>query len=97
MKGGSDPYKLNHFLKESIYVNCFNRLRFLAEVSTKLHKMHFFGQFKDRNSERKHGKQIYNPNFSSNSSVLTVCDIHFYFKMVKIHFHVVTPLVSSGL
>ena len=27
-----------------IYVNCFNRLRFLAEVSTKLQKMHFFGQ-----------------------------------------------------
>ena len=25
----------------SIYVNCFNRLRFLAEVSTKLQKMHF--------------------------------------------------------
>ena len=26
-----------------IYVNCFNRLRFLAEVSIKLWKMHFFG------------------------------------------------------
>ena len=39
----------------SIYVNCFNRLRFLAEVSTKLQKMHFFGQFKDHNSGRKHG------------------------------------------
>ena len=26
---------------KSIYVNCFNRLRFLAEVSTKLQKMHF--------------------------------------------------------
>ena len=64
MKGGSDPYKLNHFLKESIYVNCFNRLRFLAEVSTKLHKMHFFGQFKDRNSERKHGNQIKIPQWS---------------------------------
>ena len=25
----------------SIYVNCFNRLRFLAEVSTKLQKIHF--------------------------------------------------------
>ena len=25
----------------SIYVNCFNTLRFLAEVSTKLQKMHF--------------------------------------------------------
>ena len=27
----------------SIYVNCLNTLRFLAEVSTKLQKMHFFG------------------------------------------------------
>ena len=39
----------------SIYVNCFNILRFLAEVSTKLQKIHFFGQFKDYNSGRKHG------------------------------------------
>ena len=39
----------------SIYVNCFNRIRFLAEGSTKLQKMHFFGQFKDHNSRRKHG------------------------------------------
>ena len=39
----------------SIYVNCFNRLRFLAEVSTKLQKMHFFGQIKNYNSGRKHG------------------------------------------
>ena len=38
-----------------IYVNCFNRLRSLAEVSTKLQKIHFFGQFKDHISERKHG------------------------------------------
>ena len=39
----------------SIYVNCFNTLRFLAEASTKFQKVHFFGQFKDRNSGRKHG------------------------------------------
>ena len=61
MNGGSGPYKPYHFLKDckkifrSIYVNCFNILRFLAEVSTKLQKMHFFGQFKDCNSWRKHG------------------------------------------
>ena len=30
-----------------ICVSPFNRLRFLAEVRTKLQKMHFFGQFKD--------------------------------------------------
>ena len=39
----------------SIYVNCFNTCRFLAEVSTKLQKMHLYGQFKDHNSGRKHG------------------------------------------
>ena len=38
-----------------IYVNCFNRLRFLAEVSTKFSKMHFLGQFMDHNSGRIHG------------------------------------------
>ena len=40
----------------SIYINCFNRLRYLAEVSTKLQKMHVFIQFKDYNSGRKHRK-----------------------------------------
>ena len=53
-----------------IYVNCFNRLRFLAEVSTELQKMHFFGQFKDYNSGRKHGNQTINPIFSFTFSVL---------------------------
>ena len=38
-----------------IYVNCFNRLRFLAKVSTTLKKIHFFGQFKDHNSGRRCG------------------------------------------
>ena len=38
-----------------IYVNCFNRLRFLAEVRTNSKKeMHFFGQFKDHNSWGAH-------------------------------------------
>ena len=38
-----------------IYVYCFNRFRFLPEISTKLQKMHFFGQFKDDSSGRRHG------------------------------------------
>ena len=54
----------------SIYVNCFNRLRFLAEISTKLQKMHFFGQFKEYNSGRKHGNQTNDPIFSSTFSAL---------------------------
>ena len=32
MNGSSDFYKTYHFLKEFIHVNCFGRLRFLAEV-----------------------------------------------------------------
>ena len=54
----------------SIYVNCFNRLRCLAEISTKLQKMHFFGQFKEYNSGRKHGNQTNYPIFSSIFSAL---------------------------
>ena len=46
-----------------IYVNYFNRLRFLAEISTKLQKMHCFGQFKDHNSESKHGNYTNDPTF----------------------------------
>ena len=46
-----------------IYVNFFNRLRFLVEFSTKLQTMHFSGQFKDHKSGRKHGSQTNNPIF----------------------------------
>ena len=62
----------------SIHVNCFNRLRFLAEVSTKLQKMHFFEGFEDHNSGRKDGNETNGPIFSSTFSALTFCNIHFY-------------------
>ena len=57
MDGGSDPYKPCHFLKECNenfqmqYVNCFNRPKFLAEVSINLQKMHFFRQFNPNKAE----------------------------------------------
>ena len=54
----------------SIYVNCFSRLRFLAEVSTKLQKMDLFAQFKGHNSGRKYGNETNDPIFSSTFSVL---------------------------
>ena len=59
MNGGSDPYKPYHFLKDcnknfQIHIGKFSKLRLPAEVSTELQKMHFFGQFKDHNSGRKH-------------------------------------------
>ena len=62
----------------SIYINCFNRLRFLAEVISKLQKMHFFGKFKDHKSERKHWNWTNDHIFSSTFSTLTVCNIRFY-------------------
>ena len=61
-----------------VYANCFNRLRFYAEVSTKLWKMHLFGQFTDHNSGRKHGNQANDPIFSSTFFALTVCNTYFY-------------------
>ena len=64
MNGGSDPYKRwlrPHFLKDcnkdfQIHLcKLLYTLRFLAEASIKLQKMHFFGQFKGHNPGRKHG------------------------------------------
>ena len=46
-----------------ICVNFSNRLKFLDDVSTKFQKMHFFGQFKENNSGRKHGNQTNDPFF----------------------------------
>ena len=83
MNSGSDPYKLYHFPKDcnknfQIHVICFNRLRFLVEVRSKLSKMHFFGQFKDRNSESKHGNYTNYPSFLSTFSVLFVIFIFIF-------------------
>ena len=36
-----------------IEINYFNIFRFLAEVSTNLQKMHYFGKFKDHNSGKE--------------------------------------------
>ena len=46
-----------------IYVNCFNRLGFLSEASTKFQSIHFFGQIKDHTSGRKHKNQTNDPIF----------------------------------
>ena len=70
-----------------IYVNTFNRLRFLAEISTKLQKMHFLGQITDHNSN--------DLIFSSTFSVLLVTFI-FVFENVQNFFHVFPSLVHSG-
>ena len=54
------------------YVNCFNRLRFLVEISTKLWEMHFSRQIKGHNSGRKLKNQTNDLIFSSTFSAVFV-------------------------
>ena len=69
-----------------IYVNCLNRHRFLAVVSTKLQNLHFFRQFKDHKLRKKTWKLDKWPLFffffffffSPLFSALDVCNIHFW-------------------
>ena len=51
----------------------FTDLRFLAKVSTKLH---FFRQFKDHNSEWRHGNETNNPIF--HLFLCSVSNFHFW-------------------
>ena len=71
-----------------IEINCFNISRFLTEVSTNLQKMHYFGQFKDHNLEKKKVNLTNDPIvffcfLSSNCLWYSLL----YLKIVKIHFH----------
>ena len=99
----SDPYKNTIFWKSMmrsfrwIEINCFNRFRFLAEVSTNLQKMHYFGQFKDHNSGSKKRKLYKWPHFVHLLFELCLGYSFLYSKIVKIHFHGVSFLVHSGL
>ena len=83
MNGGLDPYKRYHFLKECNenfqmqYVNCFNRLRFLAEVGTKLQIMHFLDHLRPITQEGIMKTRQMIQFFSSTFSTLTTCNIHF--------------------
>ena len=68
MNGGSEPYNPYHFLKEcngnfQIHIcNCFKRLRFLAEVSTKLQK----NAHQQGNMETRQMGPYVPPTFSAN-------------------------------
>ena len=57
-----------------IHLNCFNRLGLLAEVGTKLQKIHFFRQFKNQEGDIETIQMT--PIFSCTFSALTVCNIH---------------------
>ena len=80
-----------------IWMNCFNRLRFLTEVSTNLQKMHFFWQFKDHISERKKGKRANDTVFSSTFRANCISYSFLYLKNINILFYRVLSLVHSGL
>ena len=61
-----------------IYVNCFNILRFLAEVSTKLQKMHFLDNLRTIILGGKIETRQMTPFIPSAFSALIVCGIHFW-------------------
>ena len=61
-----------------MYVNCFNTLRFLAEVSTKMEKMDFLDNLRTITQEGSTETRQMTPFLLSTFAALTVCDIHFY-------------------
>ena len=63
-----------------IYVSCINIFRFTAEVSTKLQKIHSFGQLKDHKSEGNIITKQVIPFFSSTFSAATVTFIFFIWR-----------------
>ena len=80
-----------------IYVNCFNRLKFLAEVSSKLQKIQFLDNLRTITQERNIEARHMNP-FSSTFSAFTVCNIHFcIWKWEKFIFMWSLCLVCCGL
>ena len=79
-----------------IHVNCFNRLRFLAEVRTKLQNCTFLDNLKTTTQEGNMDTRQITPFFSSFFFRCNCLKHSFkYLKIVKIHFHVVPPLVYS--
>ena len=75
----------------SIYVNCFNTLRFLAEVSTNLQKLHFLDNLRpitqEGSTETRQMTPFFIYFFCSNWLKYSFS----YLTMVKFHFLVVPP------
>ena len=59
-----------------IYVNCFNKLSFFANINRKMQEIHFFGQFKDHKSQE--GNQANDTISSSTFSDVPVCFIFIF-------------------
>ena len=62
-----------------IYINCFNRFRFLAKVSTKLWKCTFLENLRTITQEGNMETKQMTLFSSSTFSALTLCSIHFCF------------------
>ena len=79
MNGVSDPYNFLNIMRtfKCIYVNYFNRLRFLAEISTSFQKMHFFDNLRTKIKKANRETRQINPFSSSTFSTLSACNIHF--------------------
>ena len=60
-----------------LYVDCFKILRFLAELSTKLQKNHFFDNLRTITQEGNMETELMTSFFSSTFSTVTFYDIHF--------------------
>ena len=102
--GASDVYKACHFWEtviktvRSIYVNFFNTLRFLAEFSTKLQKLHFLDNLRTITQERNTELDKWH-HFLSNFAAITVCNIQFYIwkwsKFIFLWYHLWSILVCK--
>ena len=79
-----------------IYVNCLNRLRFLAEVSTKLQKMHFLENLRTITQDGSMETREMTPFFWSTYSILFVIFIS-EFENAQNSFSCGPPLVHFGL
>ena len=77
------------------YVNCFNRLRFLAKFSTKLQKKKILDNLRTTTQEENMETRQMTPFCSSTFSALAVCDIDICNSQNS--FSCGPPLVRSGL
>ena len=76
-----------------MHINCFNRSRFLAEVSTSLQKYTIFGNLRSITEERKkETRQM--TLFSSPFWALTVCDFYFCIQKLSRFIFMWSPLWS---
>ena len=73
-----------------LYVNCYNRTRYLAAISIKIQKENNFWQFKDHSWRKPHANCTSDPIFFVYfSSSKCLWNYFLYMKVANIHFHLV--------